>query len=202
MGPSKLGSLALCALLLALQACCCMNGPCGAGGGVAVQAQPAAVAAVEEVGLRHRLLCAGHDLETPFNLETKPPGPNLVFGTSDFDGAGAVLIKLQIQDLSTVPGNEATVTAWSGNGDAPTSIASLPAPSQAFYTSNGDVTLQHWTTHLLRDYAPGSNKYWVAVKVDHDKGDGTREVRYLWWPWVPNTTPIPDTPRNFHEYTN
>lgn len=201
MRGSKGFALLLCGLLLVLQACCCMNGQCGAGGGAEVHAQPALAASTAELALRHARICTQHQIEPAFDLSVKPPGPGIVFGTGDFDGGGAVLVKLQIQDLSTVSGNEGTITAWSGNGDPPASASALPSPNSAFFTTGSDVTLPYWTTHLLRDYATSINKYWVAVKVDHKTTTG-REVRYLYWSWTPNATPSPDTPRNFNEYVN
>jgi hypothetical protein len=198
MRGSKGFALLLCGLLLVLQACCCMNGQCGAGGGAQDHAQPAADAAVA-VAHAHTRVCAQHP-EPPFDFEVKPPGPGIVYGTGDFDGGGAVLIKLQIQDLATIDGNEGTITAWSGNGDPPSSSASFPTPASAYFNTGGDVALPFWTSHVLRDYDTATNKYWVAVKVDHKKTNGSREVRYLFWTWTPTTTPAPDTLRNFNEY--
>ena len=174
--------LLLCSLLVVVQACCLDRGTC----------QPCEPR-------HHQKACQGHP-EPPFNLQGQPPGPGLVFGTADFDSSGSVLIKLQIEDLASVPGNEATITAWSGNGSHPSTNASPPAGGTQVYLTSGDVTLRHWTTHLDRTYDPAVNRYWLFVHVDHDIGDGSREHRYLWFEWIPTGTPTPDTPHDFNEY--
>ncbi|MHC5211842.1 MAG: hypothetical protein ACYTG2_14070 [Planctomycetota bacterium] len=147
-------------------------------------------------------LCLHHDFEPPFELDPdRPPGPGLVFATADFSGSGSVLLKVQVEDLGTVAGEEASVTVWSGNGTAPANAGTLPPPGGTeVYATSGDVTLRHWTTHLDRTYDPSQDAYWLFVRVDHDTGGGTRNVRHLWWYWQPSTSASPDTPHDFNQY--
>ena len=87
----------------------------------------------------HTHVCQAHP-EPPFTFDDGPPGTGLVFGTADFAATGSVLIKIQVEDLATYDGDEANITAWSGNGSAPTgtttpiastsrSIWGAPSPS-------------------------------------------------------------------------
>lgn len=141
--------------------------------------------------------CRAH-IEPPFDIsKVKPgelPGPGLVFGTADFSGTGTVLIKVQVEDLASVPGNQATISVWSGNGEAPApgTVAPPPGGTQV-YTTGSNATLRFYTTHLDRTYDPAINKYWLLVCVAHDNGD----VRYLVHTWVPSSTVSPDSPHDF-----
>lgn len=180
MRTSKAVLLALCSGLLLLQAGCCLCEPAPSGS--------------------HHLACDAHP-EPPFDLEVKPPGPGLVFGTADFNpSTGTVLIKIQVQDLATEEGNQATITAWSGNGSPPADAASFPPDSAAYYATGGDVTLPHWTSHLMRDFEPATDAYWVAARVNHLHPDGSRHPRYVFWTWTPSGSSSPDPVRNFEEY--
>ena len=146
-------------------------------------------------------LCT-HHVEGPFALQGGHTGAGIVFGTADFNNsAGSVLIKVQVEDRGDISGNAATVTVWSGNGDAPSTKTDSPGGTQVMQTS-GDVTLRFWTNHYLRNYDAVTNKYWVYVKVDHATGlapPNERDVRYLVWSWTPSATPSPDTPWDFNE---
>ncbi len=152
-------------------------------------------------GNRHGHDCLSHP-EPPFILpEGGPPGPALVFGTADFDDNGAVLIKLQVEDLSVYAGDEAEITAWGGNGEAPATASDVPPPGgKKIYDSGDDVHLRHWTTHIDRNYDEEIGKYWVFVRVDHNVGGGNREVRFLWWRWIAGSSNELDTPHDFHQY--
>lgn len=140
--------------------------------------------------------CEGH-IEGPFVIKDDTPGPGLVYGTADFGPGGAVLIKIQVEDLAAVSGNEATITAWYGDGSPPTSAASPPAGGTEFFSSGSDVILRHWTTHILREFEPAEDRFWVYVLVDHDTGSG-RDPWHLVWEWTPSTTPSPDEPHDFN----
>jgi hypothetical protein len=172
--------LLLCPLLLALQGCCCTKD----GGGTPTVPQG---------------LCAFHR-EEPFKTWGGTSGAGLVISTADFGTSGGVLIKIQIEDLTTVPNNQATITAWSGNGNVPTSAPPVPPGASSVYSSGGDVTLRHFTTHLDRTYDPTVDRYWLIVHVDHNEGGGVRSSRWLWWEWVPSATANPDTPHDFNQY--
>ena len=103
----------------------------------------------------------------------------------------------QVEDLAAVSGNEATITAWYGDGSPPTSAASPPAGGTEFFSSGSDVILRHWTTHILREFEPAEDRFWVYVLVDHDTGSG-RDPWHLVWEWTPSTTPSPDEPHDFN----
>ncbi|HZL99570.1 MAG TPA: hypothetical protein VFD43_04885 [Planctomycetota bacterium] len=139
-------------------------------------------------------VCRAH-LEPPFNTASSIPGPGLVFGTADFNGSGTVLIKIQVEDLAAIPGSQATITVWSGNGAEPVAGSPTPPPggTEVFSTS-GNVPLRFYTTHLDRTYDPEDpDGYWLFVQVIHDNGD-TREFSHH---WMPEDTTIPDTPWDF-----
>jgi len=161
--------LLLCALVFFLQSCCCMD---------CKQCPP------RDKG------CTMHP-EPPFELpKDGPPGTGLVFGTVDFVGSGAVLIKIQVEELSSIPGETATITAWAGNGSVPTSTPT----SSPFYGPTGDIPLRNWTSHISR--GTDGTGVWVYVRVDHNS-DGSNVKELTYW-WDPVTTPSPDTVREFN----
>ncbi len=171
--------LLLCPLLLVLQGCCCLKDDC--------KTTPAPQG-----------LCRNHR-EEPFKI-TGGPGAGLVLATADFSSGGGVLIKIQVEDLAAVPNNQATITAWSGNGSAPTTAPPVPSGATQVYASSGDVNLRHFTTHLDRSYDPAVNRYWLIVHVDHNEGGGVHSSTWLWWEWIPSATSSPDTPHDFNQY--
>lgn len=148
---------------------------------------------------RHRHGCHAHP-EPPFILPKSGPNPGLVFGTADFDAKGVVLIKLQVEDLTTILGRDGTITAWSGNGDPPADASVIPPlGGTEVYNSGGDVSLRHWTTHIDRSFEPAVDHYWVLVRVNHNTPAG-RDVDYLWWEWLPSSETGFDTPHDFNQY--
>jgi hypothetical protein len=186
MRLSKLAML-LVALPVFLQACCCLHAadPC------------------EHISHRHAKACSGHPepkFDLPKQADGVPPSGGVVFGTSDFDSSGTVLIKIQVEDSVLVPGSEATITAWSGYGEHPASTSTPPAGGTQVYATSGDVNLPFWTSHLDRTYNPSVNKYWLFVRVDQDTGNG-RDVDFFWYEWTnPSQLPSPDPVREFHMY--
>ncbi len=177
-----ISAILLCALLVLLQACCCLDG------------KPPKCPACEH---HNRHACHGHP-EPAFDFsQGKPPGGGLVFGTADFDTtSGAVLIKIQVEELAGIPGTEANITAWAGAGSVVSTPTAPPTTGTVVYSSSGDVNLPHWTTHLDRTFDSSNPHYWIIVKVDHDTGTG-RDVRWAYYTWTVAATPSPDTPRNF-----
>lgn len=135
-----------------------------------------------------------HHLEGPLMPDKTLPGPGLVYATADFNSAGTVLIKVQVEDLTTVTGTAATLTVWSGNGNAPAPGTTDPPPGGTqVYATSGNVNLRFYTQHLDRTYDPVANSYWLFVKVAHDNGD----VRYMQHTWVPDQSTSPDVPHDF-----
>ncbi len=167
-------------LLLALQGCCCLDDGC--------EAPPSTAD-----------LCRFHR-EEPFALPSGGPGAGLVLSTADFGSGGAVLIKIQVEDLAAVPGNTGTITAWSGSGNVPASAPPVPPGATEVYSSGGDVSLRHYTTHLDRTRDASVDRYWLIVHVDHNEGGGVRSSSWLWWEWIPSATASPDTVHDFNQY--
>ncbi len=165
--------LLMCCLFL--QACCCAD------------------------SVAHRHVCLSHP-EEPFDISDRPPGPGLVFGTADFDDDGFVLIKIQVEDLASDPGDQAAITVWSGNGDRPADSSTPPAGGTQVYATAGDVKLRHWTSHLARNYDPVADSYWLMAHVDLKTGSSTRQDKYLWWAWKPSAMTGPDLPHDFNQY--
>jgi hypothetical protein len=135
----------------------------------------------------------------PLDTRNAPPGAGLVFATADFSAGSGVLIKIQVEELATIPGTEATVKVWAGNGQHPASSATPPSGGTLIYSTGTDVSLRHATEYLDRTYDEETDQYWLFVHVDHDTGSG-REHRYLWWEWVPSQTSSPDTSHDFNQY--
>jgi|GEM_PF-2443677 len=171
----SMSTILLFSLLLVVQGCCCLD--------------------EDAFASKYLMVCCNH-LEAPFTIPAGGPGVGLVFGTADFNGAGTVLIKLQVEDLSAVSGNQAEVTAWSGNGAHP---AAAPTGDDPFYETNGDALLRLTTTHINRDYEPVDDKYWIWVRVVHRLANGTQAAPMdLWYEWTPSGSSVPDPVHEFN----
>jgi len=163
---------------------------------VAKSSQESAAAGpdVSDQGWKPGATLCSHHIEGPLCIDKSQPGLGLVFGTADFNANGSVLIKIQVEDLTTVMGTQATVTVWSGNGNAPGPGTTDPPPGGTqVYTSGGNVSLRYYTTHLDRTYDPSVDSYWLFAKVVHDNGD----TRYVQHRWVPSQSSSPDTAQDF-----
>lgn len=165
MSGSKSVSCALLALLVSLSGCCL---------------------------LCDERLPAVPDREARLRWRQQPPGPGYVIGTADFDGAGWVIVKIQVEPLP-LPSAEpqAEITVWGGNGDAP-QTAQEAEQAKTFRLETGEVDLPYWTNHLDRQYDPGVDKYWIAVQIERARSGGLPPlVDLLFYQWTPSTEPPP-----------